>query len=162
MTHVIAAAIFFAVLLVPSSAPGQQSADDREIMQHRLTLDLVQRTVAVERDMVAALKKDPGLMKRGPEKTRGIDASAAEMNKIPEIKSILAANNISARDYLLTLMAMFSTVITHEFMASGKMPPLPPDTPMHNLEFWKANAAALKPLEAEWRKHRDEIMKYTK
>lgn len=138
-----------------------QSADDKAIMQHRLTLDLIQRTVAVDRDMIAALKKDPGLLKRGPERTSGIEASVAEMNKLPEIARILEANKITARDYLLTELAMFSTVFTNELMASGKMPPLPKDTPVHNLDFWKKNAEALKPIEAEWRALREQLMKHT-
>ena len=139
-----------------------QSADDKAIMQHRLSLDLMQRAIAVDRDLIAAVKKDPGLLKRTPEKTPGIDASAAEMIKLPEVKNILDANKITARDYLLTQLAMFSTALTHEFMASGKMPPLPPDTPMHNLEFWKTNAEAIKPLEVEWKALRSEMMKYGK
>lgn len=139
-----------------------QSADDKAIMQHRLTLDLMQRAIAVDRDLIAAVKKDPGLLKRAPEKTPGIDASAAEMTKLPEVKAILEANKITARDYLLTQMAMFSTALTHEFMAGGKMPPLPPDTPMHNLDFWKKNAEAIKPLEAEWKALRSEMMKHGK
>lgn len=156
------AAVAVAATLVNIAAAAAQSADDKALAQHRLTLDLVQRTVAVDRGLLAAIKKDPGLLKRGPTKSNGIDASAADMNKVPEIKRVLEANGITARDYLVTLMAMYSMVITNEFMATGKMPPLPPDAPTHNLDFWKTNAEALKPLEAEWRKLRDEIMTYTK
>ena len=155
-----AVTIVAVTMLIGGAVAAQaQSADDKAIMQHRLTLDLVQRAVAVDRDLVAAVKKDPGLLKRAPEKTTGIDASAAEMTRLPEVRSILEVNKITARDYLLTQLAMFSTALTLEFMASGKMPPLPPDTPMHNLEFWKTNAEALKPLEAEWKSLRGEIMK---
>ena len=108
------------------------------------------------------LKKDPAFLKRVSRKASGLEASAAEMNNTPEVANALKAHRITAREYLLTQMALFSTALTHEFMASGKLKELPPDTPMHNLEFWKANTETLKPLEAEWRKIRAEIMSYTK
>lgn len=160
-----ARAVMIAVLMmlsVVAAAARSQSADAKAVVQHRLTLDLIRRAIAVDRDLVAALKKDPALMKRAPEKTAGIDGSAAMMNKIPEVARILEANGISARDYLLTQLSMFTTALAHEYMLAGKLPPPKPDTPMHNLEFWKQNLEAVKPLETEWKALRAELLKYSK
>ena len=162
MRKTLAAVLAALVWTIGAMTVAAQSEDDKRILDHRLTLDLVQRTVAVDRDLVAAIKKDPTLLKQAPRRSPGLDASAEEMEKIPELARILKANGMSGRDYLLSMMAMFSTTITHEFMASGKMPGLPAGMPTHNLDFWKANAEALKPLEAEWKKLRGEIMAMTK
>jgi hypothetical protein len=151
------AALVTAVVCVTPAIVVAQSADNTLIMDHRLTLELVKSTVAVDRDLVAAMKKDPMLLKRGPKQTPGIDASAAEMEKLPELAAILKVNGITGRNYLLTMMSMMSTSMTHEFIASGKMPAPPAGMPTHNLEFWKSNAEALKPLEAEWRTLRGEM-----
>lgn len=150
------------MMSVAATAARSQSADARAVLQHRLTLDLIRRAIAVDRDLVAALKKDPALMKRAPEKPVGIDGSAAAMNKIPEVARMLESNGITARDYLLTQLAMFGTALAHEYMLAGKLPPPKPDTPMHNLEFWKNNLEALRPLDAEWKTLRAEILKYSK
>ena len=156
------AVIVAIVWMLGAAGAAAQSADDKLIMDHRLTLELIRQAVAVDRDLVTAIKKDPMLLKREPKQTPGIYASAAEMQKIPELAAILKANGITARDYLLTMMAMMATSLTHEFMASGKMPGLPAGMPTHNLEFWKSNAEALKPLEAEWKKNRAEIAALTR
>lgn len=158
MTRAIVAATVAAMLVSAGAAAAQQSADDKAVMNHRLTLDLVRQAVAVDRDLVALLKKDPGIVKRIPRDTKGLDTSAEQMNTIPELAAILKTHRVTAKDYLLTQVAMFSTALTHEFMASGKLKQLPPNMPTHNLEFWKANAEALKPLDAEWKKLRSEIM----
>jgi hypothetical protein len=162
MTRAAIAAVLAATVLNTAAVAAQQSEDDRAIMQHRLTVDLVKQVVAVDRALVALLKKDPGLVKRIPRDTRGLEASAEQMHQIPELAAILKANRLTPKDYLLTQLAMFSTALTHEFMMSGKLKQLPPNTPTHNLEFWKANAEALRPLDAEWKQLRTELMALTK
>ena len=162
MTRAIAAAVLAATLMHGGTAVAQQSDDDKAVMQHRLTIDLIRKILAVDRDLVAVLKKDPAFLKRFSQPATGLEASAAQMNNTPEVANALKAHRITAREYLLTQLALFSTALTHEFMASGKLKELPPNTPTHNIEFWKANVETLKPLEAEWRKIRAEIMGYTK
>lgn len=134
----------FAILMVAwsCSSASAQSLDPAPIFEHRLTIDLVQRTVAVDRDLLALMKKDPDFARRAPEKSVGIDAIARSIEAVPEFAGAFAAHGITARDYVLTQRALLSTTTILELQAKGGTPPLPPGTPTHNLEFWKASAFA--------------------
>ncbi|MEX2272849.1 MAG: hypothetical protein WD690_15360, partial [Vicinamibacterales bacterium] len=95
-----------------------------------------------------------------PRDTRGIDATAKELERLPEVAAVLKANGISARDYMLTTMSLFSTTVTFDLIAKGRLREAPPGMPTHNFEFLKANHKELEPLVAEWKKNREEIAKY--
>ena len=155
-------AVLIGVLLALPCTGFAQDADavTKAVLDHRLTVELVKRAVAVDRGLLALMEKDPSIARRGSEKTAGIDATVKAMEAVPELAAALNANGISARDYILTQMALIPTTMMHELVASGRMPALPPGMPAHNVEFWKANYDVLKPLEAEWKKNREAITKF--
>ena len=52
MTRAVAAAVLAATLMHAAPAAARQSDDDKAVMQHRLTIDLIQKIVAVDRDLL--------------------------------------------------------------------------------------------------------------
>ena len=158
----VIAAVWCLVSTITPQAQGQSYAQDEEtrtILNHRLTVDLIRKTVAINTAMLQLIEKDPEFAKRADAKTRGIDESVKHLESQPEMAALLKQHGITGRDYLLTQMAMLSTMVTAEFIEQGKMPPLPADFPRHNLDFWKANREALAPLIAEWKKTMETLQK---
>jgi hypothetical protein len=155
--------VFAAIAVFSAAVPAAQAPqpdDNAAIMNHRLTLSLVKQVVAVDRDLVAVLEKDPTLQQRvAGQNPVGLDASVKMLEGVPEAAAILKKHSITARDYLLTQIAFAATAFTAEMLETKKLPAVPAGMPTHNLEFWKANAAELKPLEAESKKLRAELQK---
>lgn len=153
-------AIVIGVLLALPCTGFAQDADavTKAVLEYRLTVDLVTRTVAVDRDILALMEKDASFARK-IDRTPGLDASIKAIGDSPEFARVLAANGITARDYILTQMALIPTTMMHEMLATGRLPALPPNMPAHNVEFWKANYEVLKPLEAEWKVLRAELRK---
>lgn len=144
-----------------AQSPAQeQDADTQAILNHRLTIDLVKKTIAVNRDTAALFETDADFRKRAADSdAEGIDASVKKMQGIPQLAALLKKHGLSARDYLLTQMGIMSTSSTYDLMAKGMLKELPPGFPSHNLDFWKANYAQLKPLEAEWKQSMADLEK---
>ena len=156
----IGRAVACIVVFSTVSLAAARQDDNAAIMNHRLTMALVKQVVAVDRDLVAALEKDPALQQRvAGQNPVGLEASVKVLEGVPEAAAILKKHGITGRDYLLTQIAFATTAFTADMLEQKKLPSVPPGMPTHNLEFWKANAADLKPLEAESKKLRAELQK---
>jgi hypothetical protein len=160
MTRFVVAALALLVTLAFGPMPQSRQEDDAAIMNHRLTLDLLRKTIAFDRALLALIDKDPALMKAMEGKTTpGIDASAKALEDVPQVGATLKANGLTGRDYVLTQIAMMSATMTRDMVAKGIVKEMPPGMPTHNIEFLKTNAAELEKLEAEWKTIRGEIQK---
>ena len=151
---------FMLALVAATPAAAQSEADTQALLSHRLTLDNVNKVFAVDKDLLAIAKTNPELVKKASEvRPTGLDEAAKTMASFPEVAAVLKTHGLTSRDYLLTMITLTTTAMTHDMMASGKIPAGAPGLPTANLEFWKANVTTLKPAMDEWQKNRAELMK---
>ena len=153
-----------AALVVFSATPAlvaQNPADMQTIANHRLTMESVKKVFAVDRGILKMVTANPELAKKAVDlkPTMRLDEAIKVIAGVPEATALLKAHNISAREYVLTMLGMLSTSMMHDFMG-GKSPEGATEIAKANMEFWKTNQAELKPSIDEWRRTRAELMKF--
>jgi hypothetical protein len=146
--------------------------DERAIAKHRLTVDNVRKVFAVDRELLALMKRDPGLTARTAEVAAGIDpdsladsltAETKMAEDTPEIAQTLEREGIGAREYALTRTVAIGAEMSVEALKSGAL------RGKENAEiakfvarsqpvqFWRGMDSALKAEAAAWKKVREEM-----
>lgn len=150
-----------AVLLVCSSSASAQArrkaADDpdmKELAAYTLTMDGLNKVDRVNRDMLAAIKKDPSLKPKDDDASsdaKTLGDMEKKMNAIPVFASALKQEGMSARDYAKFTMAMmqagFALVGKQMAAKTGKPFNLPDSVNPANVTFVEQHQAELKKLE---------------
>jgi hypothetical protein len=157
----LAAFIFvLSVASLPSPALAQSEADQKAVMNHRLTIENVKKVFAIDKELLKLAIANPALAQKiSNQKPSGLDEAVKLIGSIPEVSAVLKTHDISARDYLLTTVTMTGTAFAYQFSAAGKMPEMPAGMQKDNLEFWKTNVATMKAAVDEWMKTRAELLK---
>jgi hypothetical protein len=149
------------VLVTTLAAPAaaQSPADQEALMKHVLSMANVKKVFAADRDFLALATANPDLARKAAQiKPTSIDDAVKAMNEVPEVVALLKKHALTARDYLLNVITITTTQVTHGF-AGGKTAEMPAGALKTNVEFWQANLAALKPGVDEWQKTRAELLK---
>ena len=156
-------ALFIFVLSVaslPRPALAQSEADQKAVMNHRLTVKNVKKVFAIDKELLKLAIANPAIAQKiSNQKPSGLDEAVKLIGTIPEVSAVLKTHDISARDYLLTTVTMTGTTFAYQFAAAGKMPEMPPGVQKDNLEFWRTNLPTMKAAADEWQKTRAELVK---
>ena len=141
----------FLVVLLATASVGAQGDPDREaVLNYRLTTTNLRKMFAVER----ALGEPKPTTNETTGEIVGVNATAKQMEDIPEVAAALKANEISPRDYLLTLMATGHTILVIGLIERGVIADTSHPIVRENVQFWKSLPPEVKPEAEEWKKRR--------
>jgi hypothetical protein len=132
------------------SVVAQGDPDRQAVLNYRLTVTNLQRMFVVER----ALGEPKPTTGEVAENVVGIDVTAKRMENIPEVEAALKANEISPRDYLLTLMAAGHSVLVISLIERGVIADTSHPIVRENVQLWKNLPPEVKPEAEEWKKRR--------
>ena len=149
---------------------GLSIQEQDALAKHRLTVENVRQTFAVDRELLQLLKDVPDVDTRAAELERRLDPQRLGIvvvrtnvyEAMPEVAQILQRQKISGRDYLLTKILAMIVETADDALAVGALQHEGPSvesfiTPA--LKFWSAMDPALKAEAAEWKEVREELAK---
>jgi len=150
----IAALLFAAgAAVAQSSAKKVDSADLKEIRDYRLNMDNVQKFVRV----VKAGMNDEGAKKcfhdNEPGNAQSLDAGEKVINSCPAAVTLLKANGLKPREFLVALAAIIGDFTAVSMKKSGAIKEYPPAILPENAAFIEQNydklQAMLAPLQGD-------------
>jgi hypothetical protein len=110
----------------------------REIDDYRLTSDALQRLAAAKRNVSALYARDPSVdgRMRGTSAPKTLDEMTARINSEPGMKAALQQAGLSARDYMISMVALQGAIKGYQLKTTGKLDTtrIPP-TVMANIDF---------------------------
>jgi hypothetical protein len=150
---------------------AQSNPDHKALANHRLTVENLRQTFAVDRELLKLMKESPDWEERAGELERRLDpqrrggmvaVGAKVYESIPEIKEILQRNEISGREYMLTSLVAMVTQMADESLSDETLRhegsnEIPKELMTPALKFWRTMDPALKAEADEWKKVREEM-----
>lgn len=103
--------------------PASHDTAIREIDRFALTTDGLQRLAAAKRNVSVLYSRDPGIdaRMRGGTAPRNLDEMAERINAEPAMKAALQQAGLSARDYMISMVALQQAVKGYQLKQSGKL-----------------------------------------
>jgi hypothetical protein len=118
--------------------PATHDTAIREVDAFLLTSDGLQRLAAAKRNVDALYARDPGVDKRikGASSPKSLDEMAARIDAEPEMRDALKRAGLSARNYMLTMIALQQAIRGNQLKQMGKldMGRVPPSL-MANIDY---------------------------
>lgn len=95
----------------------------REIDDYQLTTDALQRLAAAKRNVSALYARDPSVdgRMRGPSAPKTLDEMAERINSEPGMRSALQQAGLSAREYMISMVALQGAIKGYQLKTSGKL-----------------------------------------
>jgi hypothetical protein len=139
----------FAMLAI--AACGLLDGDEGRLTNRRLTTEDVRRALAVDMAVTEYLAHE-GASDRplGAVLHSNLTAATEALERIPELSSALKANDISARDYLITIGSVMHAAMLSEVSDDQNVDLTAPGVDRANIEFWRSLPPDLKPIADEW------------
>jgi len=165
MSKFLAAASSLALVLASSTLAFGQSArrnaaadpDLQELAAYTLTMDGLNKVDRVNKDIIAAIQKNPGLAPKDDDSAgdaKTLSDMEKKINAVPVMASALKQEGLSARDYAKFTMAMmqasFALVGKQMSAKTGKPFQLPAEINPANVTFVEQHQADLKKLEQSY------------
>lgn len=103
--------------------PASHDTAIREIDRFALTTDGLQRLAAAKRNVSALYTRDPGVdaRMRGGIAPKNLDEMVARIEGEPGMRSALQQAGLSARDYMISMVALQQAVKGYQLKQSGKL-----------------------------------------
>lgn len=103
--------------------PASHDTAIREIDQFVLNSGALQRLAAAKRNVSALYAKDPGVdaRMRGKVAPRNLDEMVERIDAEPGMKSALQQAGLSARDYMISMVALQQAVKGYQIKQTGKL-----------------------------------------
>ena len=165
MSKLIAAASSLALVVACSTPTFAQSArrnaaadpDMKELAAYTLTMDGLNKVDRVNKDIIAAIQKNPGLAPKDDDSVgdaKTLSDMEKKINAVPVMATALKQEGMSARDYAKFTMAMmqasFALIGKQMSAKTGKPFQLPAEINPANVTFVEQHQADLKKLEESY------------
>jgi len=110
----------------------------REIDSYRLTSESLQRLAAAKRNVSALYARDPSVdgRMRGTSAPKTLDEMTKRIDSEPGMHSALEQAGLSAREYMISMVALQGAVKGYQLKAAGKLDTTRvPATVLANIDF---------------------------
>lgn len=131
-----------AILCAAGVLGADQEEDSRALAQYKLTHDNIKRLRVALRALVDLVEKSPQIAQQmgGPEQET-LDQAINRIESNPTFAGVLKDAGISARDYLLSSVAVVMADAVRQALKSDPKSPMPPEVPPENLAMVEAHDA---------------------
>ena len=128
----------------------QKDELEQSVLQYRLTQRTLRNVIAVDRELGTAAQA----LQNGPSALEGrfLSAYIERMESTPAIALALARHELTARDYVLTVMMAGFTEMLNKLVDDGVMPQFPTQASEQNVALWRAFTPAFRDELSEWMK----------
>ena len=149
MTIGVGCAVVMAAALGVQAIAATVSQDDlnQHVRQYRLTADNLRKMLAVDSELATLAKTAEA------QPSAGIEATVKTLDSDPQALGVFKKNQISGRDYLLTLATALFTDLLVELAGSGQAV-TPEGITKDNVNLWKILPPDLRMTLQEWKKRR--------
>ena len=135
-----------------------KSADQREMENFHLTKAKMDKWLAAQWAIVKLAQEHPELAseRRGNDDDDGsdqsLDAMAARIDKVPELRRELQRVGITAREYSLTTLAIFQASFAYAMKKQGMIKEIPADVPAAHVALVAQYEQEMTKLQVEMKK----------
>jgi len=111
---------------------------------YELTMERIDAMLVAQTYLAAAVKDDPtlGAAMKAASGEDGV-RFAARLEATPALREAIAKAGLSTRDYALTSEALMTALMTQAAMESGTLKAIPATVNRQNVQFVRANKAAI-------------------